>query len=181
MSEVSVSSSAAAGQRKRKHDGEADDCSNNDEAAAGIPPPLLVLGDTLSTALSFLHAPSLATVEMTGKVLKEAIEKAWTTIDACMDSKTKADGATARDRVIRSCSLYRRHVLARYADEVERMAPNHRGNFTVLPYGVRTSEYDFYLRFSKGEDVADTTVLLEGIFKPCEVIFSDDDVDAFDI
>mmetsp|Transcript_19432 Transcript_19432/g.39332 ORF Transcript_19432/g.39332 Transcript_19432/m.39332 type:complete len:312 (+) Transcript_19432:264-1199(+) len=177
MSEVSVSSSAASGRRKRKHCGEDGYCNNKDEEA-GILPLLLGLGDALSTVLSFLDASSLATVEITCKILKDATEKAWTTIDACMDNKTKADGATARERVIRSCSVYRRHVLTRYADEVERMAPNHRGNFTLLPFGAKTSDYDFYLRFSKGGDVADATVLLEGIFKPHEVIFSDNDLEG---
>ena len=80
--------------------------------------------DTVSAALGYLDTPSLLRVEITGKGLRTAIDNAWTIIDSNMDESDKADGDTARDRVIRSCAQYRRYLLSKYAERVETLRPS---------------------------------------------------------
>ena len=186
MSEVfALPSVAAGGQRKRKRDEEeGEDATGTEIDGHGrttIPPLLELLGDALATALSFLDAPSLVRVEGVSKSLKAVAEKAWTTIDYCLDGGTKADGVTARARVIGSCALYRRHALARYAERIERMDPNHADIIKFPSRQLATENYDFFVRFSPvriQDEKSATKSLAEGVVIPDEEFSPGDEQDA---
>ena len=123
--------------------------------------------DTVSAALGYLDTPSLLRVEITGKGLRAAIDNAWTIIDSNMDESDKADGDTARDRVIRSCAQYRRYLLSKYAERVETLRPSSSPTEPIHQplTGLDAGENEFYIRFSRaieGDKGRESMLLLAG-------------------
>ena len=167
--------------RKRKsasHETSAGDVASSDLAAASA--PLLGLAglsdDTLSAALVFLDVPSLVRAELTGgRCVKKAAGGAWSSMEESLAKKSgeiRADGDTARERVIRSCSAYRCYLLAEYAERVEKMEPTVSEQLyrNLKVKGEDTRKYDFYIRFSrKMRASAPSTFLAGGLFSLTEV------------
>ena len=70
----------------------------------------LLTPDALGRSLSFLDVPSLVRSEMAAKFVQGAAAGVWAALDRKIGVDKKADGDSPRDRVIRSCPLYRHHL-----------------------------------------------------------------------
>ena len=132
--------------------------------------------DTLGRSLSFLDVSSLVRSEMTAKFVQGAAVGVWTALDKKIGADEKAEGDSARDRVIRSSPKYRHHLLAEYAAKVEMMKPS---NTETIQYGLGSElakGLDFYIRFAKvnksDKDDAEvgTTFLAGGVFEPTNAL-----------
>ena len=145
----------------------------------------LLTSDALGRSLAFLDVPSLLRSEMTAKFVKAAAGGVWAEFDKRIGDDEKADGVTARDRVVRSCPQYRHHLLAEYAKKVERMKP--ASTETVLrerELGHKLGdELEFYIRFAEVEESnggfikyegsdrkGKTTFLAGGVFEPTKAL-----------
>ena len=143
----------------------------------------LLTADALGRSLAFLDVPSLVRSEMAAKFVQAAAGGVWAELEKKIGDDEKADGDTARDRVVRSCPQYRRHILAEYAEKVERMKP--ANTETVLRgLGHKLGEnLDFYVRFAEversdsqfieyegSERKGTTKFLAGGVFEPTKAL-----------
>lgn len=122
----------------------------------------LLTPDALGRSLAFLDVPSLVRSEMTAKFVRSATGGVWAELEKKIGDDEKADGDTSRDRVVRSCPQYRRHLLAEYAEKVERMKP--ASTETVLrELGHKLGdELEFYIRFAEVEEADSQFIEYEG-------------------